>query len=287
MIVQTIGVVGCGQMGAGIAEISLLAGYEVILYGRNEDLRPACRGRVQQALQRAVSRGKLEAGEAEKALARLRGVAHLAELAAADLVIECVAEDLALKQGIFRSLDSLLHPAALLASNTSSLSITELALATGRPDKVLGMHFFNPAPVMRLLELVRGLHTSDETLAIARKVGAYMGKITVTAPDSPGFIVNRLLIPYIVEAIGAYEAGLGEAAVVDSSVKLGMGHPLGPLALADLIGLDVTLAIADTLYASSGNPYFKAPPLLRRMVAVGQLGRKTGRGFYDYRRLVT
>jgi len=287
MIVQTIGVVGCGQMGAGIAEISLLAGYEVILYGRNEDIRPACRGRVQQSLQRAVSRGKLEAGEAEKALARLRGVAHLAELAAADLVIECVAEDLALKQGIFRSLDSLLHPAALLASNTSSLSITELALATGRPDKVLGMHFFNPAPVMRLLELVRGLHTSDETLAIARKVGAYMGKITVTAPDSPGFIVNRLLIPYIVEAIGAYEAGLGEAAVVDSSVKLGMGHPLGPLALADLIGLDVTLAIADTLYASSGNPYFKAPPLLRRMVAVGQLGRKTGRGFYDYRRLVT
>jgi len=287
MIVQTIGVVGCGQMGAGIAEISLLAGYEVILYGRNEDIRPACRGRVQQSLQRAVSRGKLEAGEAEKALARLRGVAHLAELAAADLVIECVAEDLALKQGIFRSLDSLLHPAALLASNTSSLSITELALATGRPDKVLGMHFFNPAPVMRLLELVRGLHTSDETLAIARKVGAYMGKITVTAPDSPGFIVNRLLIPYIVEAIGAYEAGLGEAAVVDSSVKLGMGHPLGPLALADLIGLDVTLAIADTLYASSGNPYFKAPPLLRRMVAVGQLGRKTGRGFYDYRRPVT
>ena len=284
MIVQTIGVVGCGQMGAGIAEAALLAGYDVIVYARNEDIRPACRPRIQASLQRAVSRGKLAAGEAEAAMSRLRGVAHLAKLAAADLAIECVAEDLALKQGIFHSLDSLLHPAAILASNTSSLSISQLALATGRPDKVLGMHFFNPVPVMRLLELVRGLHTSDETLAIARKVGAYLGKITITAPDSPGFIVNRLLIPYIVEAIGAYEAGLGEAAVVDSAVKLGMGHPLGPLALADLIGLDVTLAIADTLYASSGAPSFKAPPLLRRMVAVGQLGRKTGRGFFEYRR---
>ena len=284
MIVQTIGIVGCGQMGAGIAEISVLAGYDVIIYGRNEDLRPACRGRVQQSLERAVSRGKLDTGEAAAALARLHGTAHLADLAAADLAIECVAEDLALKHSIFRSLDDALRPEAILASNTSSLSITEIALATRRPDKVLGMHFFNPVPVMRLLELVRGLHTSDETMAIARKVGAYLGKITITAPDSPGFIVNRLLIPYIVEAIGAYEGGLGEAAVVDNAVKLGMGHPLGPLALADLIGLDVTLAIADTLYESSGNPYFKAPALLRRMVSVGQLGRKTGRGFYEYRR---
>ncbi len=284
MIVQTIGIVGCGQMGAGIAEVSLLAGYGVLVYGRNEDIKPACRGRIQQSLHRAVSRGKLEAGEAEGALARLRGTAYLADLAGAELVIECVAEDLALKQSIFRSLDDILRPEAIMASNTSSLSITEIALATRRPDKVLGMHFFNPAPVMRLLELVRGLHTSDETLAIARHVGAYMGKITITAPDSPGFIVNRLLIPYIVEAIGAYEAGLGEASVVDNAVKMGMGHPLGPLALADLIGLDVTLAIADALYEASGDPYFKAPALLRRMVAVGQLGRKTGRGFYEYRR---
>lgn len=284
MIVQTIGVVGCGQMGAGIAEVSVLAGYTVIVYGRNEDIRPACRARVQQSLHRAVSRGKLEAHEAEAVLGRLHGTAHLADLAAADLVIECVAEDLALKQSIFRSLDDILHPAAILASNTSSLSITEIALATRRPDRVLGMHFFNPVPVMRLLELVRGLHTSDETMAMARKVGAWLGKTTITAPDSPGFIVNRLLIPYIVEAIGAYGAGLGEADRVDNAVKLGMGHPLGPLALADLIGLDVTLSIADVLYESSGNPYFKAPPLLRRMVAVGQLGRKTGRGFYEYRR---
>lgn len=284
MIVQSIGIVGCGQMGAGIAEVSALAGYDVIVYGRNEDIRPACRGRVQASLERAVSRGKLEASEAQAALARLRGTAYLADLVAVDLVIECVAEELALKHSIFRSLDDILHPEAILASNTSSLSITEIALATRRPDKVLGMHFFNPVQVMRLLELVRGLHTSDETMAIARHVGAYLGKVTITAPDSPGFIVNRLLIPYIVEAIGAYEAGLGEPAVVDNAIKLGMGHPLGPLALADLIGLDVTLAIADTLYESSGNPYFKAPPLLRRMVAVGQLGRKTGQGFFEYRR---
>ena len=176
-------------------------------------------------------------------------------------MIECVAEDLALKHSIFRSLDDILRPEAILASNTSSLSITEIALATRRPDKVLGMHFFNPVPVMRLLELVRGLHTSDETMAMARKVGAYLGKTTITAPDSPGFIVNRLLIPYIVEAIGAYEAGLGEVAVVDNGVKLGMGHPLGPLALADLIGLDVTLAIADTLYAVVGQSLLQGAAL--------------------------
>ena len=284
MIIQTIGVVGCGQMGAGIAEISVLAGYNVLIYARNEDLNPACRGRVQQALQRSVSRGKLSVTEADAALARLRGTAHLADLAAADLVIECVAEDLLLKQSIARSLDDLLHPEALIGSNTSSLSISQIALATRRPDRVLGMHFFNPVPVMRMLELVRGLQTSDETLAHARKVGAYLGKITITAPDSPGFIVNRLLIPYIVEAIRAYADGLGEVAAVDNSVKLGVGHPLGPLALADLIGLDVTLAIADVLYSASGDPCFKAPPLLRRMVVTGQLGRKAGRGFYEYRK---
>ena len=247
MIVQTIGIVGCGQMGAGIAEICALSSYEVIVYGRNEDVQPAGRGRIKQSLDRAVSRGKLSADDAEAAIGRVSGTAYLARLAAADLVIEAVAEDLALKQSIFRSLDDIVRPEAILATNTSSLSVTELAIATRRPDRVLGMHFFNPVPVMRLLELVRGLHTSDETLAFARKVGAYLGKTTITAPDTPGFIVNRLLIPYVVEAIAAYEAGLGSVEIMDSSVKLGMGHPLGPLALADLIGLDTTLAIADAV----------------------------------------
>lgn len=283
-MIQTIGIVGCGQMGAGIAEISALSGYRVIVYGRNEDVQPACRARVKQSLDRAVSRGKLAAQEAEAAAGRISGTAHLAALAAADLVIESVAEDLALKQSLFRSLDDILHPGAILATNTSSLSVTELAVVTRRPDCVLGMHFFNPVPVMRLLELVRGLHTSDDTLALARQVGAYLGKTTITAPDTPGFIVNRLLIPYVVEAVACYEAGLGSVDAMDSGVKLGMGHPLGPLALADLIGLDTTLAIADVLYDAYADVRYKAPPLLRRMVAAGWLGRKAGRGFYEYRR---
>jgi 3-hydroxybutyryl-CoA dehydrogenase len=283
-MIQTIGIVGCGQMGAGIAEISALSGYQVIVYGRNEDVQPACRARIKQSLERAVSRGKLSAQEAEAAAGRTSGTAHLATLAAADLVIESVAEDLALKQSLFRSLDDILRSDAILATNTSSLSITELAVVTRRPERVLGMHFFNPVPIMRLLELVRGLHTSDDTVALARQVGAYLGKITITAPDTPGFIVNRLLIPYVVEAIACYEAGLGSVDDMDSGVKLGMGHPLGPLALADLIGLDTTLAIADVLYEAYADPRFKAPPLLRRMVAAGLLGRKVGRGFHTYRR---
>lgn len=283
-MIQTIGIVGCGQMGAGIAEVCALSGYRVIVYGRNEDVQPACRGRVKQSLDRAVSRGKLSSHEAEAAASRISGTAHLAGLAAADLVIESVAEDLALKQSIFRSLDDILRPEAILATNTSSLSVTQLAVGTRRPDRVLGMHFFNPVPLMRLLELVRGLHTSDGTMALARQVGAYLGKITITAPDAPGFIVNRLLIPYIVEAVACYEAGLGSVDAMDNGVKLGMGHPLGPLALADLIGLDTTLAIADVLYEAYADARFKAPPLLRRMVAAGWLGRKAGRGFYAYRR---
>ncbi len=284
MMIETIGIVGCGQMGAGIAEICALSSYQVIVYGRNEDVRPACRARIKQSLDRAVSRGKLSAYEAEAAVRRVHGTAYLAGLAAADLAIEAVAEDLALKQSIFRSLDDILRPEAILATNTSSLSVTELAIVTRRPDRVLGMHFFNPVPVMRLLELVRGLHTSDETMALVRKVGAYLGKTTITAPDTPGFIVNRLLIPYVVEAIAARESGLDSAETMDLGVRLGMGHPLGPLALADLIGLDTTLAIADVLFAAYADPRFKAPPLLRRMVAVGRLGRKTGRGFFEYRR---
>lgn len=284
MIVQTIGIVGCGQMGAGIAEICAVSSYDVIVYGRNEDVMPACRSRLKASLDRAVSRNKLSAAEAEAAVQRVRGTAHLADLAGCDLVVECVAEDLVLKQEIFRSLDALTRPAAILASNTSSLSITEIANATHRPDKVLGMHFFNPVPVMRLLELVRGLHTSDETLAVARKVGAWLGKITVTAPDSAGFIVNRLLIPYLVDAIAELERGRAPAEIMDEGMKLGSGHPLGPLALTDLVGLDVTLAIADQLYATHAEPQFKAPPLLRQMVAANRLGRKTGSGFYNYAR---
>lgn len=284
MTVETIGIVGCGQMGIGITEVSALAGYRVIIYGRREDVAPTCHSRLQGSLERVVRRGKIGASQAKAALARVQSTADLAQLAAADLVIECVAEDLALKHTIFRSLDDLSHPAAILATNTSALSITAIANVTRRSDRILGMHFFNPVPVMKLLELVRGLDTSDETIAVAHTVGARLGKTTITAPDRPGFIVNRLLIPYLIDVIRSHEAGLESIEAIDRGVKAGLGHPLGPLALADLIGLDTTLAIADVLYASSGDPAFKAPPLLRQMVRLGRLGRKTGVGFFSYRR---
>lgn len=282
MLVETIGVVGCGLMGAGIVEVCAVHGYDVILYGRNEDAQPTCRPRVEASLLRAVKRGKLEVVEVNRALTRIRGTAHLADLSPCDLVIECVSEDLALKQSIFQALEAVVRPDAILATNTSSLSVTAIASATTRPDRVLGMHFFNPVPVMRLLELVRGLHTSDDTMVVGRKVGAWLGKVTVTAPDTPGFIVNRLLIPYIIDAIGEYESGRCDVQAMDSGIKAGLAHPLGPLALADLIGIDTTLAIADVLYEAYGASQFRASPLLRQMVAAGHVGRKAGRGFYNY-----
>ncbi len=283
MDIQTIGVVGCGLMGSGIVEVCARAGFEVIAVEAEAERLAAGLARVQQSLQRAVSRGKIPAAEAEATLSRVRGTTQLEDLRPADLVIEAVTEDMAIKQHVFRQLDGLLRPEVIIASNTSSLSIAALAAVTKRPDKVLGMHFFNPVPVMALLELVRGILTSEETLATAQAVGARLGKTTVVAPDRPGFIVNRLLIPYIIDAIKLYEAGLASKEDIDTAVKLGLAHPMGPLTLADLVGLDTTLAVADVLYEEYGEARFKAPPLLRRMVAAGLLGRKSGRGFYDYR----
>lgn len=283
MNIQTIGVVGCGLMGSGIVEVCARAGFEVIVVEADEERLAAGLARVQQSLQRAVSRGKVPAAEAEATLSRVRGTTHLEDLRPVDLVIEAVTEDMAIKQRIFRELDGILRPEVIIASNTSSLSIAALAAVTKRPDKVLGMHFFNPVPVMALLELVRSILTSEETLATAQAIGARLGKTTVVAPDRPGFIVNRLLIPYIIDAIKLYEAGLASKEDIDTAVKLGLAHPMGPLTLADLVGLDTTLAVADVLYEEYGEARFKAPPLLRRMVAAGLLGRKSGRGFYDYR----
>ena len=283
MNIQTIGVVGCGLMGSGIVEVCARAGFEVIVVEADEERLADRLARVHQSVQRGVSRGKLSAAEAEAALRRVRGTTHLEDLRPVDLVIEAVTEDMAIKQRIFRELDGILRPEVIIASNTSSLSIAALAAVTKRPDKVLGMHFFNPVPVMALLELVRSILTSEETLATAQAIGARLGKTTVVAPDRPGFIVNRLLIPYIIDAIKLYEAGLASKEDIDTAVKLGLAHPMGPLTLADLVGLDTTLAVADVLYEEYGEARFKAPPLLRRMVAAGLLGRKSGRGFYDYR----
>lgn len=283
MDIQTIGVVGCGLMGSGIVEVCARGGFDVIVVEADEERLAAGLARVRQSVERGVSRGKIPAAEAEAALNRIRGTTHLEDLRPVDLVIEAVTEDMAIKQQVFRQVDGLVRPEVIIASNTSSLSIAALAAVTKRPDKVLGMHFFNPVPVMALLELVRSILTSEETLATAQAIGARLGKTTVVAPDRPGFIVNRLLIPYIIDAIKLYEAGLASKEDIDTAVKLGLAHPMGPLTLADLVGLDTTLAVADVLYEEYGEARFKAPPLLRRMVAAGLLGRKSGRGFYDYR----
>ncbi len=282
--IQTIGVVGCGLMGSGIVEVAARAGFQVIVSEANQDFLQAGLHRIEQSLARAVKKGKLEEKASEAIRARIHGVVGLDAFADVDLVIEAVSENLALKQDIFSKLNAITRPDVILASNTSSISIAALAAATSRPDKVVGMHFFNPVPVMALLELVKGILTSDETLATARAIGERMGKTPVVAKDSPGFIVNRLLIPFLLDAIRMFESGLASKEDIDTGVKLGLNHPMGPLTLADFVGLDTTLFVADVLYEEYGDPTFKAPPLLRQMVAAGLLGRKSGQGFYDWRK---
>jgi 3-hydroxybutyryl-CoA dehydrogenase len=240
--------------------------------------------RIEKSLTRAVKKGKLDADELEVIRSRITGVVGLDAFKDVDMSIEAVSENMDLKRSIFQTLDEVTRSEVILATNTSSISIAALAAATKRPDKVVGMHFFNPVPVMALLELVRGILTSDETLATAREIGERMGKTPVVAKDSPGFIVNRLLIPFLIDAIRMYESGLATKEDIDTGVKLGLNHPMGPLTLADFVGLDTTLFVADVLYEEYGDPHFKAPPLLRQMVAAGLLGRKWGLGFYDWRR---
>ncbi len=284
MNIQTIGVIGCGLMGSGIVEVAARAGFDVIVSEANDDFLQAGLARIDKSLGRAVKKGKLSEDEMAAIKACITGVVGLDAFKDVDLAIEAVSENIDLKRSIFEKLDQVTRPEVVLASNTSSISIAALAAVTRRPDKVVGMHFFNPVPVMALLELVRGILTSDETLAIAREIGERMGKTPVVAKDSPGFIVNRLLIPFLLDAIRMYEAGLATKEDIDTGVKLGLNHPMGPLTLADFVGLDTTLFVADVLYEEYGDPNFKAPPLLRQMVAAGLLGRKSGQGFYDWRR---
>ncbi len=284
MDIQTIGVVGCGLMGSGIVEVAARSGFQVIVSEANEDFLQAGMQRIDASLARAVKKGKISQEVADEIKDRITGVVGLDAFRDVDLVIEAVSENADLKRQIFAQLDEITRPDVILASNTSSISIAALAAATQRPDKVVGMHFFNPVPVMALLELVKGILTSEETLATARAVGERMGKTPVVAKDSPGFIVNRLLIPFLLDAIRMYESGLATKEDIDTGVKLGLNHPMGPLTLADFVGLDTTLFVADVLYEEYGDPNFKAPPLLRQMVAAGLLGRKSGRGFYDWRK---
>lgn len=282
MEIKKVGVVGCGVMGSGIVEVCARAGYEVVVREVNDEILQKGLARVKESMSKAVSRGKLTQEEMNAAWARIKGTTSMEDFADCDIVIEAVVENLELKKQVFAELDRITPPHAILASNTSSLCITAMAAVTKRPDKVLGLHFFNPVPVMPLLEMVRTILTSEETLEIARKFGESLGKTIVVAKDYPGFIVNTLLIPFLLDAVRMVESGYATKEDIDTAIKLGLNHPMGPLALLDLVGLDTTLYIADAMYEELKDPRFIAPPLLRRMVLAGKLGRKSGEGFYKY-----
>ena len=280
--ITTIGVVGAGQMGRGIAQVCATAGYHVQLVDVADPALTEALGKIHNGLDRAVERGTLTGQQAGAVLALIHPMVQLDRLRDAQMVIEAIPEDLALKQELFSELNRVCLPLTVLASNTSSISITKLAAASGRPDRVVGLHFMNPAPVMRLVEVVHGLETSEETLNLAMELAKRLGKTTVVAKDVPGFIVNRVLIPMINEAIFTLEEGVASAEDIDLAMTTGANHPIGPLALADRIGLDTVLAICEVIYQDLGDPKFRPCPLLRRYVEAGWLGRKTGHGFYGY-----
>jgi 3-hydroxybutyryl-CoA dehydrogenase len=280
--VRTVGVIGCGIMGSGIAEVVARAGAAVVVVEESDELVERGRGRIESSMSRAVGRGKLSEADRSAALSRIRAVTDLAELAEADLVIEAATENLEAKLGVFRRLDEVTRPDVVLASNTSSLPISELAAATKRPDRVIGMHFFNPPPVMALIEVIPGIETSEETLSFTQEFADRIGKATVRSKDRAGFIVNMLLIPYLNAAVRLLDDGVATREDIDTAIHLGLGHPMGPLTLIDLIGLDTTMHVGNVLFEEFHEPLYAPPPLLKRMVAAGQVGRKSGRGFYEY-----
>jgi 3-hydroxybutyryl-CoA dehydrogenase len=282
MNIEKIGVVGAGQMGGGIAQVAAQAGLEVVLCDADQAAADKGRSRIASALDKQVQKGKLQADEAARIVERIRPVAGFEALAQCDLVVEAATENQELKKKLFADLDRAVKPEGILASNTSSISITLLGAQTKRPHKVIGMHFMNPVPVMKLVELIRGLATDEETYEAVRALGVKLGKTTVVAKDMPGFIVNRLLIPFLNEACFALQESLGSPEDIDQGVKLGLNHPMGPFELADLIGLDTCLAISEVLHRELGDDKYRPAPLLRQYVQAGWLGRKSGRGFYKY-----
>jgi 3-hydroxybutyryl-CoA dehydrogenase len=281
-MIETVGIIGAGTMGNGIAQVCAAAGLSVVMMDVSDNAVAKGLSVVDKSLERLVNKQKMSEADRAAALKRIDGTTDKARLSSCDLVIEAATENEDLKVRILKDLCATLQPRALVATNTSSISITKLAAATDRPDRFIGMHFFNPVPLMALLELIRGLQTSDDTHAKAAEFARRIGKVAITAKNSPGFAVNRILCPMINEAIFALQEGIASAEDIDAGMKLGCNHPIGPLALADMIGLDTMLSVMEVFYDGFNDPKYRAAPLLKEMVAAGRLGRKTGRGFYDY-----
>ena len=282
MAIKNVGVIGCGLMGSGIVQVAAQAGFQVLFVEASDELVARGLGRLRGTLEGLVARGKLEAKAKDDALGRIAGTTRLDDLKGSDLVVEAMTENQALKNETFAKLDRICPPHAILATNTSSCNVTALAAATRRPGQVLGLHFFNPVPLMKLVEVVRGLLTDDAVAAAATEWVRAVGKTPVQTKDATAFIVNRLLVPYLLDAIRVYEGGLASLEDIDAAMKLGCGYPMGPFTLLDLVGLDTAMYVAEVMFEEFREPRFAPPPLLKRMVLAGQLGRKSGKGFYTY-----
>jgi 3-hydroxybutyryl-CoA dehydrogenase len=282
MAIKTVGVIGCGLMGSGITQVSAQSGFATLVVEANDELLKRGLGRLKQTLDGLVERGRLDAKARDGAMARISGTVNLEDLKGCDLVIEAMTENQPLKNETFAKLDRICPPHAILASNTSSCNVTAMAAATKRPAQVLGMHFFNPVPLMKLVEVVRTILSDDGAVSAATEWVKAVGKVPVQAKDSTAFIVNRLLVPYLLDAIRVYEGGLATLEDIDQAMKLGCGYPMGPFTLLDLVGLDTTMYVAEVMFDEFREARYAPPPLLKRMVMAGQLGRKTGKGFYSY-----
>lgn len=280
--IKKVGVMGCGLMGSGIAQVAAQSGFETVVGEVSEDLLGRGIGRIQGFLGKDIEKGKITREEGEATLKRLRGTTNLEDFADCDIVIEAIIENMDEKRKLYSALDGICKPETIFASNTSSLPVIEMAAATKRADRIGGLHFFNPVPVMKLVEAVKTISTSDDTLETLKSFGAALGKTVVVAKDTPGFIVNLLLVPYLLDAIRALESGVASKEDIDNGMKLGCGHPMGPLTLLDFVGLDTTYYIANIMFEEFKEARYAPPPLLRRMVLAGQYGKKSGKGFYDY-----
>jgi 3-hydroxybutyryl-CoA dehydrogenase len=283
MEIKKVGVVGCGSMGAGITQLCAQSGYQVVVSEINDELLKKGLAFIEKTLARSVDKGKLSHEDKDAITSRIKGTTSTKDFADCDLMIEAAIENLDLKKKIFAELDGICPPQTILATNTSCLSIIDMAVVTKRPEKVLGLHFFNPAPIMKLLEIVKTIATSEEVVETSRKFGESLGKTNVIAQDAPGFIVNRLWLPFLLHCIKLYEDGVASREDIDNAIQLGLGYPMGPLTLADMVGIDVVKFVSDALYEQLKDPRYIVPTLVDKMVTAGWLGRKTGKGFYDYK----